>query len=128
MTKNEIKFLIKKYKQGNYSLIDIYYYIQGSIRTSLYYSKYKWLIRKHIQEQYEFRLAVSKTECNENNSCIGCGCTMPDVLFANKQCKNNCYPKMKSWFVWKHLKKEIATDKIIQYIRNENNSRIKGIF
>lgn len=95
-------FLILK---GKRPLIDVWFYVQGNIRYKLYYSKYRWLLRKYIREQIEYRIQRMKPECYEQGSCIMCGCETTMLQMADKQCDGKCYPKM---FVkagsWKHFK------------------------
>ena len=59
--KNHLKKLLK----GEIPLSDVYYYFQGHLREKLYYSKCKFLIRKHIQEQFEFILTKYKNKKEE---------------------------------------------------------------
>lgn len=69
------------------SPLDAWYYIQGSLRLIIYRSKYKnQLLRKHIIQQYEWRRDIAALDCYYNGSCECCGCTTPDVFFADKPC------------------------------------------
>ena len=44
--------------KNNVTLKNIFYYFQGHLRYKLYYSRFKFLVRKHIREQYEYRIGV----------------------------------------------------------------------
>lgn len=82
-------------------LSDIFYYIQGNIRYQLFYSRFDFLIRKHIKEQIRFRIKVMNSECYNSGSCIKCGCKTTALQMCNKSCDGDCYPPMvikkKSW-------------------------------
>ena len=54
--------------KGNVSLKDIWYYIQGNYRHKLFYSRFKFLIRKYIREQIALRILVMNEECYNNVS------------------------------------------------------------
>lgn len=93
--------------------IDAWYYIQGNFRLWAYNSKnFKWLLRGHIIEQFEWRRDVKAHKCYMNGSCVCCGCDTPELFFANKECSvdktqhckdrglTKCYPKMMSDDKW----------------------------
>lgn len=90
--------------KGKKPLSDVWFYVQGNIRYKLYYSKYKWLLRKHIREQIEFRIQRMKPECYENGSCVVCGCETTMLQMADKSCDGKCYPAMFKAGTWKHFK------------------------
>lgn len=92
-----------KINQINYKNVKAY--IQGNFRYRLYYSKYKYLISKHILEQIECRINSMNIECFNNGSCIMCGCKTTHLQMANKTCESLCYPDMLSVSKWKFLKK-----------------------
>lgn len=94
---------IKNLLRGQVSRKDVWYYIQGNTRQFLY-DKASFLLRKHIKEQYEFRKKVANKECKENFECKECGCAIPQLFFANKPCKGNCYGKMKTKTNWNNFK------------------------
>lgn len=99
-------------KIKNIKLIDIFYYFQGHIRYKLYYSKhFSWLIRKHIKEQYAYRIDVMNKECFYTGSCIKCGCKTTELQFADKPCEGNCYLKMESRRNWKKVRPLFVSDK-----------------
>jgi len=64
----------------------------------------KWLVRRHIKEQYLYRFVKAKPECHQKGHCISCGCKMPAVLLANKPCRVNCYGPMLDKKQWKKFK------------------------
>lgn len=89
-------------------LIDVWYYIQGHYRFRLYYSKkWKWLIRKHIKEQIDYRIKVMDEECYSNGSCKHCGCETTMLQMADKSCEGLCYLVMCTKKEWKKIKPTI---------------------
>lgn len=102
---------------------DAWYYIQGNVRQFLYDRKWlKWLIRRHIVQQYEYRKIAAKA-CSDNGECICCGCETPSLFFANKGCsiakiqacsdirESPCYPEMKNeenWKLWKRSSRKTS--------------------
>ena len=76
-------------------------FIIGHIRYKLFYSKYKFLLRKHIRQQIEFRIKYMDQECYQNGSCKFCGCTTTALQMANKACDKPCYPEMMDKTNWK---------------------------
>ena len=98
---------LRSIMKGEKSPIDIWYYIQGHTREVLYYSKLKFLIRKHIQEQFEWRLKVMDEECYSNGQCKHCGCDIPALTLSNKQCEGKCYYPMMSKKQWLEYKTKI---------------------
>ena len=63
---------------------------------------------EHIKEQVEYRTSlVEKTspECLKDKKCVHCGCTIPDLFYADKPCEKGCYPTMKSVKDWEDFKK-----------------------
>lgn len=91
---------------GKRPLIDVWYYIQGNLRYKLYYSKYRWLLRKHIREQIDFRITAMNPDCFISGACVKCGCETTMLQMANKSCDGECYPRMVKAGTWKHIKKE----------------------
>ncbi len=88
---------------------DAWYYIQGNIRYKLWYSKYSWLIRKHIREQIDMRIKSMNRECYNSGSCIKCGCKTTHLQMCNKACEGNCYPGMMNKKDWEETKKRTFT-------------------
>ena len=82
-------------------LIDVYHYIVGNTRMWLY-NNYKYLLTRHITEQYEDRLKKANKECINQGACIACGCKTPELFMADKACEENCYEPMKSKKDWNH--------------------------
>ena len=100
-------------------------YIQGNIRYKLYYSKFNWLIRKHIREQIICRIKSMDKRCFEQGFCIACGCKTTHLQMADKSCDNLCYPRMLDKKKWEFLKKYkitiiTNTNKIKRDIGNKN--------
>ena len=71
-------------------------YFTGHIRYSIYYSRFQYLIRKHIKEQIDWRIIVMEQECYDQGSCQICGCTTTALQMANKSCDKPCYPPLMS--------------------------------
>lgn len=89
------------------SIKNIFYYIQGNIRYKLYYSEYKFLIRKHIQEQIYCRINSMDIECYNTGQCKICGCKTTALQMCDKKCDKPCYPRMlnkKEWLQTKKIK------------------------
>lgn len=78
-------------------------YFIGNYRSFLYSSRIP-LIRKHIREQYEWRLTLANKECLDNGSCIKCGCKTPNLLFSPEACEGACYSRLVSKKLWKKIK------------------------
>ena len=86
---------------------DIFAYIIGNYRHWCYDNGYKFLLRLHIIEQYEFRLTKMNPECYSSGSCIKCGCDTPALQMANKACKGGCYFEMFGKKRWEEFKLRI---------------------
>lgn len=86
------------------NLRNILAYITGNLRYSVYYSKYKGLLREHIIEQIDFRIKVMDSVCYEEGSCKLCGCTTTKLQMANKSCDKPCYPTMMNRKHWRLFK------------------------
>lgn len=83
--------------------INIKSFIQGETRVFLL--KYApSLVRKHIKEQYEWRLIKANPECLKQGQCVYCSCKTPDVQLANKPCWSGCYPPMMNKVHWNWFK------------------------
>ncbi len=78
------------------------YYIIGNLRYQLYKINPK-LIRKHIREQVEERSSACSPPCVYEARC--CGCSIPEVYFADKPCKHGNYGKFYSKEEWNHILK-----------------------
>lgn len=92
-------------KKEKITISNIFYFIQGNIRYRLYYNKIlSKLIRKHIREQIDYRIAVMSKECYDTGSCTMCGCKTTALQMSNKSCNKPCYPPMmkkKEWELFK---------------------------
>lgn len=89
--------------QKRVNLTNIIAYLQGNIRYYLYYSRFKFMIRKHIREQIDFRIKFMDKACYENGQCKLCGCATTALQMANKSCDKPCYPKMMPKSQWKNF-------------------------
>lgn len=92
--------------KGERPLKDVIHYLVGNYRYKLYYSKYQFLLKKHIREQITERISVMNRECYYQGSCIMCGCETTALQMCNKSCEGNCYPPMMSRCKWNKIKKE----------------------
>lgn len=92
-------------KINQITIPNIFAYIQGNIRYMLFYSRFKFLIRRHIREQIDARIYSMDSVCYNQGSCKLCGCSTTALQMANKACDKPCYPKMLSRKKWKHFKK-----------------------
>ena len=102
------------------NLKNIQAYIQGKLRYKLYYSKFAFLIRKHIREQIEVRINSMDRQCYYDGQCKMCGCTTTALQMANKACDKPCYPKMltkSKWWLFKRTK-TIIIDGVLWRLKN----------
>ena len=87
---------------------NIHAYLQGNLRmlTEQYGPDYLKM-DTHIKEQIIFRMDVSNPECIEQKECKECHCTIPNLMYANKQCGGACYPEMMDADKWEEFKKAL---------------------
>ena len=83
---------------------DVFYYLEGTIRYYIYYSKFRNLIKPYIREQIELRILVMNTECYEKGYCTCCGCKTTALQMCSKACEGNCYPPFMNKEQWSHFK------------------------
>lgn len=79
---------------------DIFYFFQGYYRYNIFYSKFTWLLRRHIKEQIKYRIRVMNRTCYEQGSCIKCGCATTALQMCNKSCDGKCYPPLMNREKW----------------------------
>lgn len=79
-------------------------YFVGTGRYVFIGTWFEFIIPKHIVEQYKWRFKRADKRCHKAGHCIACGCSMPEVLLADKACRVNCYPKMMDRKTWKDYK------------------------
>ena len=119
---NHQHYIMKKAKP---TLKNIIAYIQGNLRYKLFYSKFAFLIRKHIKEQIEMRIKSMDPICYGNGECKICGCETTHLQMCDKACDKPCYPSMLSKKDWQFIKNiGIHFDKktnIIWSINKETN-------
>lgn len=107
-----MKNILKEGKNMKSSMTgeDVWYYIQGNVRSYMYYTNWWFLplhifIPAHVLQQMVVRLnTIEGSKCYEKGSCKHCGCKVPPLTFCNKACEGNCYPKMinkKDWLSFK---------------------------
>lgn len=80
-------------------------YLSGTLRYKLFYSRFKFLIRKHRREQIAFRIRVMDPECRKNGSCKICGCSVTALQMCSKPCPGEYYPpfmKKRDWLEFKY--------------------------
>lgn len=112
-----------KVKLKDITFANIKHYLTGNIRSLIFTNLLKdidfdnltdWeessTIKHltHIQEQFLYRIWLVKNksiECLELKHCKLCGCDTPELFFANKTCKGNCYPAFMSLHEWEQFKK-----------------------
>jgi hypothetical protein len=114
--------------KGKRPLIDVWFYVQGNYRYWLYYSKYKWLLRRHIREQIKFRIQRMKPECYETGACVMCGCETTKLQMANKSCDGECYPPMLKAGSWKHFKEVFMEKQSGKLVYPEQNHHVKEYY
>lgn len=85
---------------------DIKHYIVGTLRHRLYWSWFRFLLPKHIIEQFHFRVRVMNRECYNRGTCVKCGCNTTALQMANKKCDGDCYPPMMSKSEWAKFKRK----------------------
>lgn len=84
------------YKAG---LRKVLSYFQGTIRRILFP-----YMPVHIREQVFYRFL--KARCAFEGRCMECGCTIPDLFYADNSCGGVCYPEMMNKSEWKKFKIE----------------------
>ncbi len=105
---------MKKNKK-EYTLKNIWAYIQGNFRYYCYYNGLKFLIPKYIKQQIDWRIKIMNGNCFSNGSCELCGCSTTALQMANKSCDRPCYPPMlnrKQWDVF-HKGMTISRKKVL---------------
>jgi len=98
---------LKSIIKGERKVSDVWYFFQGHIREYFYYSKCKFLMRKHIQEQFEWRLKQIDKVCYSTGQCKICECSIPALTFADKQCEGKCYYPMMKKKQWNDYKTQV---------------------
>lgn len=103
-----------------YTFRNIKAYLQGKIRYKLYYSRFKFLIPKHIREQIDVRINSMDPVCYEQGQCKLCGCQTTALQMANKACDKPCYPRMIGKNTWNTIKmyKEIYDNEYYWLYKN----------
>lgn len=120
-----MKQKLLKILTGERPLIDVWFFVQGNIRYKLWYSKYRWLMRRHIREQIKFRIQRMKPECYEQGSCVKCGCGTTMLQMADKACDGNCYPPMLKAGAWKHFKLRMEETTSMKLTYPKQNYHVK---
>ena len=91
-------------KNNRYTLNNILNYIQGNIRYQLYYSKFAFLIPKHIREQIDIRINSMDSQCYSEGQCKMCGCSTTALQMCDKACDKPCYPPILNKEAWEKFK------------------------
>lgn len=99
-------------------------YITGNLRYSVYYTKFNWLIRKHIKEQIETRINSMDKMCYDDGSCKMCGCKTTALQMANKECDKPCYPEIVNKKDWIRFKKGRTITRSLTLIKWNYNSKL----
>lgn len=98
------------------NLVNIIAYLQGNYRYYIYYEpNLKFLMRKYIRDQIDYRITVMDKDCFNSGSCKLCGCTTTKLQMADKACDKPCYPKMMDEKQWSNFKGELS--KAIRYFK-----------
>jgi hypothetical protein len=90
-------------KLSNINIRNIKAFLQGESRLMLEFFD---SLPEHIQEQVRFRIHLvsdKSPQCLEGK-CIHCGCSTPDLFYADKTCDNQCYPEMLNKEQWENFK------------------------
>ncbi len=87
---------------------DIINYMVGNLRYRLYFSKFKWVIRKNIRDQIHYRIATMNQECYSQGSCVECGCSTPAMQMSSKTCDRDCYPPLMNKELWERFKSNLS--------------------
>lgn len=85
------------------NLTNIKAFIQGESRMMLDFFN---SLPFHIQEQVDYRIGMVSEKSPEclKGKCIQCGCSTPDLFYADKQCDGKCYPVMMNEEEWETFK------------------------
>lgn len=97
----------KMIRADQITLRNVWAYCQGNYRYILHYYctwAYKILVRKHIREQIDARIASMDKQCLTQGFCKECGCNTTNLQHANKPCDGGCYPKMLNRKEWNKVK------------------------
>lgn len=99
---------------------DAWYYIQGNVRLFVFRrNAFKFLIRKHIAEQYLWRRDIAARDCFLNGQCKCCECETPALFFSEKGCSvdkiqrcvirglKKCYPALMDKKEWTEFNKNL---------------------
>ena len=62
------------------------------------------LTRKHVREVIRWRQGRMRPGCLNRGECIICGCSIPGLEYADKQCGGSCYPPMPDKKTWETMK------------------------
>ena len=86
-------------------------YFTGNYRYWVWYSRFKGLLlRSHIIEEIDTRIASMDPDCYSAGECKMCGCTTTALQMANKACDKPCYPEMVNKKTWEMLKAGCTVD------------------
>ena len=84
-------------------------YFIGHFRHKLYYSRFKFLLRPLILEQFEWRVKAMNKICYNQGSCVKCGCVTTALQMADKACDGDCYPPFLAKLNWIAFTKGLTT-------------------
>jgi hypothetical protein len=97
-----------KFGKHDVTMKNIHAYLQGNLRMlAEKYGEDYIKMNTHIKEQIIFRMDISNPECIEQKECKECHCTIPNLMYADKQCGGECYPKMMNEEEWEEFKKAL---------------------
>ena len=115
MMKNlHLRLLLGSYIKSNHKTQDALNYFWSYYRYYIYYSNhFGWLMRKHIRQQVDFRIAVMNQTCYNQGSCIHCGCATTALQMSNRVCHGEEYPPMlkkEEWLLFRKGKTKVINN------------------
>jgi hypothetical protein len=96
---SSISLIPKYFIEKKLTWSNIKSFFQGTVRLYNFNKE-----PSYIQEQFYFRVGSARMSCLRERKCLECGCTIPDLFLADKQCGGKCYPIMmekSDWEVYK---------------------------
>lgn len=73
---------------------NIFWFLQGNARYKLVNSPFKFLVAPYIRRQIKVREASAHEICQTLGACKECGCSIPQLQYADGECHAWCYPQM----------------------------------
>lgn len=74
---------------------NIFWYLQGHTRYRLCNTPIlKYIVPKYLRDQISIRENSVHEICQSIGTCKECGCNLPQLQYADKECYGWCYPPM----------------------------------